>query len=255
MDSIVKWKRPFELLRGKWGEVPTTKMGRGRTVDLLRLSDGELLKRWTEAYRDTSLGSRFRIRGWYQTLYADSMKGKKVLDIGCGLGIDGITFAERGAKVTFVDLATSNIELVRRVCGIKRLSDVDFMVMDDVDTLRSLAKDYDYVMAIGSLHNAPFEVLKPEADELLRHLRPGGRWLQLAYPESRWIREGRLPFEQWGGKTDGENTPLVEWYDLPKLTDLLSSGRFRTVLCCEFHDSDYIWFDLLYEGPAEGTAC
>jgi hypothetical protein len=44
-------------------------------------------------------------------------------------------------------------------------------------------------MAMGSIHNAPVEVMKPEYQELLRHLKVGGRWLQLAYPKSLWRRD------------------------------------------------------------------
>ena len=49
----------------------------------------------------------------------DFVKGKKVLDIGCGLGFDSIFFAETGATVTFVDIVRENIKLVERICHIK----------------------------------------------------------------------------------------------------------------------------------------
>lgn len=109
------WQKPFETLRDKWGEVPTTRSGRRRTTDLLRLSDEELLAEWMTSREDITTGSQFSHRGWYHMLYADSMRGKKVLDVGSGFAIDGITFAQHGAKVTFVDLVESNLLVARRL--------------------------------------------------------------------------------------------------------------------------------------------
>ena len=99
-------------------------------------------------------------------------------------------------------------------------------------------------MCQGSLINAPFEVIRQECQELLRHLPVGGRWIELAYPKARWVREGSLPFEQWGDKTDG-GAPWMEWYDQAKLQAALAPARFETVLYLDFHNNDFNWFDLL----------
>jgi len=181
-------------------------------------------------------------------LYADSFSGRKLLDLGSGFAIDSITFAQHGARVTFVDLAETNLVVVQRLCRILGLENVDFLLLEDIGSLRSLDTDYDVIMAIGSLHHAPFEVIRPEVQELIKHLKVGGRWLQLAYPRSRWIREGRMPFDKWGEQTDGVGTPWAEWYDLPKLSKLLEPACFDVVLCMEFRNNDFIWFDLCYRG-------
>jgi len=78
---------------------------------------------------------------------------------------------------------------------------------------------------------------------LLKHMKPGGRWVELAYPKIRWEREGRMPLEQWGARTDG-GAPWMEWYDLEKMTLRLAPDRFRVVLYFEYHNSDFNWFDL-----------
>src|SRR5260370_9103787 len=41
-------------------------------------------------------------------------RGKKVLEIGCGIGTDTINFARAGAQVTTVDLSDKSMELARR---------------------------------------------------------------------------------------------------------------------------------------------
>lgn len=242
-----RWVSPYETLREKWVEVPTTRAGRQRTTELADLSDEKLMEIWEGNRTDITTGSQFYHRGWYHTLYKDFMRGKKVLDVGSGLAVDSITFAQNGADLTFVDLAQSNLNVLRRVCNHFGLTKVKFVQLVDLKSLDVL-EEYDVIMAMGSLHHAPQSVIKPEVDILLKHLKIGGRWLQLAYPETRWIREGSRPFDQWGGSTDGENTPWVEWYDLPKLLKLLHPAKFQTVLYQEFHNNDFNWFDLLFEG-------
>jgi 2-polyprenyl-3-methyl-5-hydroxy-6-metoxy-1,4-benzoquinol methylase len=242
------WKMPFDTLRKKWVEVPTGTFASARTTQLIALPDDELLAEWEKARAGNTTDRAFAHRGWYHALYADGMRGKKVVDIGSGFGLDSITFAQHGAKLTFVDLVESNLKVLERLCRIMGLSDAKFVLLQDLDSLRPLDTDYDVIMAMGSLHHAPSDILKPEYQELLRHLKVGGRWLQLAYPRSRWIREGREPFSRWGVITDGPGTPWSEWMEPEKLMGLLAPAKFDLVLHQEFHHGYFNWFDLLYRG-------
>ena len=106
-----RWQSPYETLREKWVEVPTTRAGRQNTNELANLSDQALLEIWEANRADITTGPQFHHRGWYHTLYKDFMRGKKVLDVGSGLAIDSITFAQNGAKLTFLDLAQSNLNV------------------------------------------------------------------------------------------------------------------------------------------------
>ena len=42
------------------------------------------------------------------------LKGKKVLEIGCGTGINSVLMARAGAKVTCVDMSKDSLRLVKR---------------------------------------------------------------------------------------------------------------------------------------------
>ena len=53
---------------------------------------------------------------FYETLLGKGydFKGKKVIELGCGTGINTILMAKRGAKVTFLDFSKEALDLVRR---------------------------------------------------------------------------------------------------------------------------------------------
>src|SRR5689334_18491465 len=52
----------------------------------------------------------------------EKWRGKKVLEIGCGIGTDTVNFARHGARVTSVDLSEKSLELAQqriRVYGLQ----------------------------------------------------------------------------------------------------------------------------------------
>ena len=243
ITSTLKWRNPFRVLREKWYEVPTC-MTRISTKDLLNYSDEDLLNHWTQVRLDETTGENFGLRGWYHQLYKDYFSGKKILDVGSGFGVDGITFAQNSANVTFVDIIETNLELLKRICSILKLKNVDFFYLESINAIEQLPINYDVIWCMGSLIHAPFDFIQQESHELLKHLKIGGRWIELGYPEQRWIREGKMPFEKWGEKTDG-GAPWVEWYDLEKIKLRFSPSQFDVVLSFNFHHDDFNWFDLI----------
>jgi len=242
-DFALDRGNPLKTLREKWFEVPAGD-NRLRTTDLINMSDHELLSTWKNIRDSATSGSSFDIRGWYHALYLDSFTKNKVMDVGSGLGIDGITFAQNGTKVTFVDIVQSNLELLKRLCSLLGLSNVEFFYLDDFEKLNLLPNNFDVIWCQGSMINLPYEIAREESSLLLKHLAIGGRWIELAYPKERWIREGGMPLNIWGEKTDG-GAPWIEWYDLEKMCNRLDSATFKVILSFNFHNNDFNWFDLV----------
>jgi SAM-dependent methyltransferase len=237
-------RKGCQILRQKWSEVPLTSQNRVFSQDLVQMADEELHGLWSQCWDEQSTGRNFDVRGWYYTLYRDQWRGKRIIDIGSGLGYDAITFAGAGAaEVMCVDLAPTNLAVIERVAAIRGLQNVRTLHLEDFRSLLQLDTEYDVVWACGSLINSPFAFTRAECQALLQHLKPAGRWIELAYPRVRWEREGRMPFERWGEKTDG-GAPWMEWKDLDKLLRLLAPRQFEVVLALEFHNSDFNWFDL-----------
>jgi hypothetical protein len=234
----------FAALQRKWGEVPAGQ-GRIRSEDLLRLDSDALVSEWKRLREDATSGQAFSVRGWYHTLYRDIFRGKRILDVGSGLGLDGVTFAQNGATVHFLDIVSANLQVIERVCSKLKVSNAAFGVIENLDSIAKLSGNYDVIWCQGSLINVPFEFAALESRLLLQHLPNGGRWIELAYPKERWEDEGRLPFDEWGVRTDGVGTPWVEWYDIQKLNRRLAPAEFDVVLQFNFHNNDFNWFDLI----------
>src|SRR5687768_1943446 len=234
----------FDRLRAKWSTIPAGLDNRRSSTDLLALPASELQELWLGVHREATTGEGFAVRGWYQTLYRDVLKGKSVLDVGSGMGIDGVEFARHGARVTFLDIVESNLEVLKRLCRIFGAPDVRFVYLQNLASLDVLP-EFDVIWCQGSMINAPFDFSARESAALVRHLKPGGRWIELAYPRERWERDGRPAFSVWGTMTDGEGTPWMEWYDLDRLLKRLAPATFSPILALNFHNDDFNWFDLV----------
>jgi len=222
-----QWQAFIERSREKWREVPGTRQDRVFSADLLGWDDAALPE----------------VRGWFQALYRDRLAGLRVADVGPGLGVDGITFASHGARVTFVDIVADNIRLLQRLCRLKGV-EADFYTATDVFDMH-LPHEVDVLLFVGSLHNAPFEISRREAASLARWLVPGGLALMLAYPRERCEALGATSFEEFGRLCDGERTPWVEWYDDDKVRRLFGPD-FELNWSRNFGDEgiEFNWFEL-----------
>lgn len=230
--------------REKWREIPSTREGRVLSTDLLEWPDDRLLDYWERVRREVSVPEA---RGWFQERYASAFAGMDVADVGPGIGIDGIYFAQHGARVTFVDIVEENLTLLRRLCGIKGVA-ADFYYINDFFHYR-FDKRFDVFMFIGSMHHAPFEFSRRQAAAMTPFLRPGGRVVMLAYPKERFVATGARDFEEFAKRTDGERTPWAEWYDEEKVCRLFGPD-FRLNWSRRFGQQgiEFIWFDLIKAG-------
>lgn len=231
--------------REKWREAPRGSDTDGRvfSTDLLALPDEAFLLAWQEMAARRYVGEI----GWLGALYSDTFRGRHVAELGSGLGFDGIRFASHGAHWTFCDIVPDNLGVIRRAAALKGLGDrVHFHAIGDDLSFAALPSDYDAIWVFGSIHHVPFEIARREALDLLEHLKPGGRWMELVYPRERWLREGAPPFDRWGKLTDGDRTPWAEWHDIEKVRRRLFPAPLRTVLDFEFCSHNYRWLDMVY---------
>jgi SAM-dependent methyltransferase len=96
--------------------------------------------------------------------------GKKVLEIGPGLGTDHAQFARAGAEMYALDLTARHLDLTRRRIEIEGLT--TRAVRADAEVLPFSDGAFDVVYSFGVLHHTPGT--QEAIDEIHRALRPGG---------------------------------------------------------------------------------
>ncbi len=123
---------------------------------------------------------RFQGREWHVPIVAkfNSFRGKVVLEIGCGVGTDGIEFARNGANYTGVDLTLNAVELTRErfeVFGVPGR----FEVANAEEGLPLPDASVDHVYSFGVIHHSP----APEriVGQIYRVLRNGGTFTVMLY--------------------------------------------------------------------------
>lgn len=113
-------------------------------------------------------------------------RGKKVLEIGCGIGTDTMNFARAGAEVTAVDLSEESLKVARRRAGVMGLEDRITFYQADGEELSEIVPvdEYDLVYSFGVIHHTPDpgNVL----DQARRYLKPGGTLKIMVYHRWSW---------------------------------------------------------------------
>jgi len=83
--------------------------------------------------------------------------GRRVLEVGCGIGTDTISFARAGARVTAVDLSEKSLALAAARATLFGLADRIRFVHADAENLAAAIprEDYDLVYSFGVIHHTP----------------------------------------------------------------------------------------------------
>jgi len=115
-------------------------------------------------------------------LTPEELKGKLVLDVGCGMGRFAEVATRWGAQVIGVDLSAAAQVAARN------LADREFVALQaDVFALPFAPESFDFIYSIGVLHHTPN--CEQAVKSLPQYLRPGGTlaiWLYSAYKP--WYR-------------------------------------------------------------------
>jgi 2-polyprenyl-3-methyl-5-hydroxy-6-metoxy-1,4-benzoquinol methylase len=132
-------------------------------------------------------------------------QGKKVLEIGCGIGTDTINFARHGAYVTVVELSEKSLEIARQRAVIYDLQDRIRFYHGNAEELSQIVsvEPYDLIYSFGVIHHTP----RPERvlEQMRRYVHPGSTvklmvyhryawkvlWILLTYGKGRFWRLGR----------------------------------------------------------------
>jgi SAM-dependent methyltransferase len=107
-----------------------------------------------------------------------AFEGRKVLEIGLGLGADSEQIIRRGGQWTGIDLTTESVDRVRTRLDLRHLP-YDAVTQGTVLELPFADGSFDVVFSHGVLHHVP-DIVRAQT-EVARVLRPGGEAVVMLY--------------------------------------------------------------------------
>jgi len=112
--------------------------------------------------------------------------GKRVLEVGCGIGTDTINFARAGALVTAVDLSDESLKVAKQRAKIFNLEDRITFYQANAEELTSQVpiESYDLVYSFGVIHHTP----NPgnAIAQIKEYMNPLSELRLMLYAENSW---------------------------------------------------------------------
>lgn len=185
--------------------------------------------------------------------------GKRVLEIGCGIGSDAEEFAKAGAEYVGIDLSEQSVALSRNRFNVLDLEG-EFHVMDASKSFASIGK-FDLVYSYGVIHHFPgIDTIIENVKEVLV---PGGEFRFMVYAKNSWkyamIQKGLDQFEAQAG------CPYAQAYSKDEIRHLLEDGwnieRLRQDHCFMYNVDSYKqgryelepWFEAMSESHRQAV--
>ena len=163
-------------------------------------------------------------------------RGKRVLEIGCGLGTDAVNFARAGADYTGVELSEASLVLARKRFELFDLKGT--LLQCNAEELDRVAESaaYDLVYSFGVIHHTP----DPGAviRQARRAIRPTGEFRLMLYARNSWkdvmIEAG---FDQPEAQS---GCPIAFTYTHQEVRDLLVGNGFAASSISQDHIFPYV---------------
>ncbi len=168
------------------------------------------------------------------------LRGRTLLDIGCGLGEASVYFAMEGAAVTATDISPGMCDATRRL-AMANAVELETHVSAVEDLGLPPDRQFDIIYTGNTLHHADIPVM---LDRVLPHLKPDGvfvSWDPVAYnpvinvyramaDEVRTVDEHPLRLRDVRTIRDRFETSEVRWFWLTTLTIfiLMAVVQFRS---------------------------
>ena len=187
-------------------------------------------------------------------------QGKRVLEVGCGIGSDAEEFARHGAEYVGIDISEDSLEVARRRFQVLGL-DGDFYYQSADEDMSHLGQ-FDLVYSYGVIHHFPN--IEQTIENIRKVLKTDGELRFMVYAKNSWkyamIQKGLDQFEAQAG------CPYAQAYTHDDIYNLLNSQvwrieRLRQSHCFMYNVEEYKqgryelepWFEAMSETMREAV--
>ncbi len=126
--------------------------------------------------------------GLYQNDFAGELKGKRVLELGCGDGMNALAMAKLGAEVVAVDISSESARIVNEAAQQLNLQQRVEGLGGDFTALPFEDQSFDIIVGKAFLHHLTHELEREYLEKAAELLKPDGeaRFFEPA-ENSRWL--------------------------------------------------------------------
>lgn len=219
--------RTLESQREAWQRIPVDDRAYLDTAGLMQLEDRVLLYVAQDMERRRYSGWRNNQNFWRTYMGLDSITGERILDYGCGMGIEAVQYARMDNRVVIADINESTVLLANRVMNLYGLEPVWTFVIDMEPPFLAIDdSEFDMIVMNGVLHHIEDPV--PVVRQMQRWLAPGGELRVMVYSDRGWrLATGTEPpedvtehperetFVRWGDQVGD----WADWYNGDRLEE------------------------------------
>lgn len=181
----------FAAQKKAWSSPPVDDIGYIPAKELLAMSDKTFVDTMTAAINNRYGGWRNYRNRWYDFLLPESDANQRVLDYGCGIGLEALQYTGRGNEVWVADIVPDNIRVAERLFelsgerlpGIARIDASGNLINRSGKTMRA-AGAFNIIHCAGVLHHIPNA--REVVEQMHGWLADGGVLRLMLYSDHAW---------------------------------------------------------------------
>lgn len=232
----------FDRAFNEWSKIPVDELGYFTAEKLINLEPGQLkeLIFLSESYRYSTTSWR-NLNGTYKKfMKLESVRGKLILDYGCGLGLDALQFVRAGSRIAIADIHPLTLFLAQQTLTSTTSIVPGYLIFSLAHYPWFIIPEKIHMFwSFGVLHHTPYivEILKKACSVLL----PDGEIRIGLYSDKRWTEMMNEPlpinthehprFQEYVRKCDNVGF-YADWYNEDKIKELVKD--FATITECTY---------------------
>ncbi len=174
----------FAAQKRAWSSPPVDDIGYLPAADLLAMDDHAFCTVMRRMEENRYGGWRNLRNNWINSLRIDDTHDKRVLDYGCGVGVEALQFAPTN-RVWVADIAPENLGVAERLFELSAYDLEDALLISGRKPFLRPPEPLDVIHCSGVLHHIVDPI--PVVREMAGWLTDGGELRLMLYSDKAWL--------------------------------------------------------------------